>query len=206
MWWAEHWIADRSGPIGSERSLDSYGKWANTSNVPFRRFKGDTYEGGIITPFIVHWPARVEPGMITGYPGHVIDIMPTLLDATGTKYPERYNGRDILPPEGHSLLPLVLESDADMTEPELYWEHFGDKAVRLGDWKLVRGKEEDGWNLYDLSDDPTELNDLSGTYPDRVADMERKYQAWSDRVGALPDSVYNDLVLVRNADWFESGE
>lgn len=203
MWWATQWIADRSGPIGSEQSLDSYGKWANTSNVPFRRFKGDTYEGGIITPFILRWPEKVDPGMISDYPGHVIDIMPTLLEAAGTHYPERHDGKDILPAEGHSLLPLILSSDAEMPEPELYWEHFGDRAVRIGDWKLVKGKEEPEWNLYDLSTDPTELNDLSEIHPGRVADMEKKYNTWADRVGALPDSIYDDLVLVRNADWFE---
>jgi len=206
MWWATQWIADRSGPIGSEQSLDSYGKWANTSNVPFRKFKGDVYEGGIITPFICSWPDQLEPGMIKTYPGTVLDIMPTLVDAAGASYPESRNGKPLLPLEGHSLLPLMENPAAEMPVPELYWEHFGDRAVRIADWKLVRGKRESDWNLFDLSADPTELNDLSDQFPDKVLELREKYSTWAQRVGVIPDTVYKELVLVRNADWFEFGE
>lgn len=199
---ATQWIADRSGAIGTEQSFDAYGYWANTSNTPFRKFKSHTFEGGIITPFIFHWPAEIKPGLITGYPGHINDVMPTLLDITGTQYPVKYQGHELIPLEGTSLLPLLNGEELE-NDRTLFWEHLGNKAVRKGDWKMVFAKSNKKWYLYNLAEDNTEVNDLSEDYPEKVEELKHLYDDWAERVGALPDTLYKDLVLVRNADWFE---
>ncbi len=201
MWWATNWIADRSGEIGSEQSLQSYGKWANTSNTPFRLFKSHTLEGGIITPFIFSWPSKIKPAVVNDYPGHIIDIVPTVLASTHTLYPATYRNKSIIPLEGEDLLP-VLNGEKVSHDRILYWEHFGNKAVRKGDWKLVSDKEDNTWHLYDLGSDPSETQDLSGKYPEKEEELIRLYDHWAHRVGVVPDSVYKKLELARNADWF----
>jgi arylsulfatase len=130
---------------------------------------------------IVRWPGVVEPGAITSAQGHVVDFMPTLLELAGGKYPERAHGHRVPPPEGQSLIPswrgqLIAPRDAP-----LYWELYGNRAVRDGKWKLVWGASEQRWELYDLSSDRAETNDLSGKYPHRVATMAADWVAWRKR-------------------------
>ncbi|GAJ23170.1 unnamed protein product, partial [marine sediment metagenome] len=110
---------------GDESTYQSYGvAWANLSNTPFRLYKHWTHEGGISTPFIMHYPAQInDKGVLRHSPGQLTDIMATVLDITGTEYPENYNGNKILPCEGKSLVPLF---DSDERDKEmLFWEHEG---------------------------------------------------------------------------------
>jgi arylsulfatase len=170
---------------GGENTYQSYGiGWANLSNTPFRLYKHWVHEGGISTPLIAHWPDKIkDKGKLRHTPAQLTDIMATVLDITGATYPERYNGHDILPLEGQSLLPL-FEADRERAKP-LFWEHEGNAAVRTGKWKLVR-KYPGNWELYDLESDRTELNDLSAQYPERVADMAAMYGQWASRCGVIP--------------------
>ena len=200
IFWITDWIAERGGPIGSEASFQSYGKWANTSNAPFREFKSKVHEGGILTPFIISWPEKFNHGIIKDYPAHIMDIMPTLIEAAGAEYPEKYKGKRIGRHEGKSLLPVLL-GQHQYSERIFFWEHSGEKAVRSGDWKLIMEGEE--WKLYNLSEDRTELNDLSAQNPEIKHELEQKYLKWAEKVGVVPDSLYDDLILIRNADWFE---
>jgi arylsulfatase len=201
---ATSWCAERGGPIGSENSFDSYGpRWANVSNTPFRLFKSSTMEGGIITPLIAHWPKVIKQQHISHKPGHIIDIMPTLLDITNTQYPKKYKGRQILPLEGQSLLPIIQGREEQFkTDRSLYWEHQGNRAVREGKWKLVYLDKTGEWKLYDMQRDGTELNDLAGQHPGKVESMKESYFNWADRVGVVHNT--DSLILVRNADWFET--
>lgn len=97
-----------SGPIGSLTRWSSLKKdWANVANTPFRYYKNHSFQGGIATPFIVHWPCVVKPGSKTDFISHFIDIMPTLVDASGAEYPDEHDGKDIISMQGTSLL-LVL--------------------------------------------------------------------------------------------------
>ena len=169
---------------GAEDTYQSYGTaWANLSNTPFRLYKHWIHEGGISTPLIMHWPKGIaQRGEIRHTPGYLPDIMATVLDISGVPYPKSLGGRTILPLEGHSLQPAFL---ADLEQrPPMFWEHEGNSAARIGRWKLVR-QHGNAWELYDIVEDRTELNDLANQDPDRVADMTRQYEAWAFRCGVL---------------------
>ncbi|TFY97820.1 arylsulfatase [Ramlibacter rhizophilus] len=170
---------------GPEDTYQSYGQaWANLSNTPFRLYKHWIHEGGISTPLIMHWPNGIaQRGEIRHTPGYLPDIMATLCDVAGAAYPQQLDGRSILPLEGHSLRQAF---EADLGErPPMFWEHEGNAAVRVGQWKLVREYPKD-WELYDMQADRTETNNLAAQHPGRVADMARQYEAWAQRCGVLP--------------------
>ena len=169
---------------GPETTMAGIGQaWAGAANTPFRFWKAWSYHGGNATPMIVHWPAglRAEPGSLVRDPGHVIDLMPTFLDLAGAEYPTDYADRNIPPLEGKSLLPLI-RGEARAPHEVLFWQHDKGKAVRVGDWKLVRWGD-DPWELYDLSKDLTETTDLAEQYPEKVAELERQWQRKADAVG-----------------------
>ena len=181
---------------GPENVWQSYGwPWANLSDAPFRLFKHFTHEGGISTPFIVHWPAMIASGGgFARQTGHITDLMSTCLDAAGVAYPDAYEGHAILPTEGKSLLPVFAGKERE-TRP-LFWEHEGNRAVRLGKWKLVSLYPHD-WELYDTEADRTELNNLSARDPDRVKQMSALYAAWAARCGVVsPDKLPAALRII----------
>lgn len=183
----------RAGP--QETWLSYQAPWANASNTPFRLYKKWMHEGGIATPFIVRWPSAIrERGGITHQPGHVIDVMATVLDAAGTEYPREYAGREITPMEGKSLVP-ILHGRRREGHDALYWEHEGNRAMRDGRWKIV-SRHPGAWELYDLDADRTETRDLASTDPRRVAAMQAKYEAWMHRTGVLP---WDEYVRIRDA-------
>ena len=180
-----------TGETGTRNSFDAYEiPWANASNTPFRMFKHWVHEGGISTPFIACFPEKLKAGKIVSFPGHITDIMPTLLDFAGGKYPESYNGNRILPMEGISLV-SALEGKRLKRENPVFWEHEGNRAVREGDWKLVSAydyaaKKFKTWELYDLKNDRSELNDMTGEFPEKTEKMIEEYNKWADRVGVVP--------------------
>lgn len=181
---------------GPENTYQSYGKaWANLSNTPFRLYKHWAHEGGIATPFIVHWPAGIaEKGALRHTPAQLTDVMATVLELTGSSYPAAYKGNAILPLEGQSLVP-VIASDTFERKP-LYMEHEGNACVRAGKWKLVRNYPSD-WELFDMEADRTEMNDLAGVYPERVKEMSEQYEAWAARCKVVPRHKIVDI-LKRN--------
>lgn len=158
--------------------------WANAGNTPFREHKMWDHEGGISTPLIVRWPAGVAArGQFTREPGHVIDLQPTFLELAGAKYPEKLKDRALTPLPGQSLLPILQGKSPG--ERTLAWEHEGNRAVRVGDWKLVatfRGP----WELYDLRTDRAELKNLAAQQPARVQQLAAAWQVWADQVGVVP--------------------
>lgn len=181
---------------GSPQSYMSYHRpWANVSDTPFRRYKIWTHEGGIATPGIVHWPEGISnPGRLSRRLSHVIDVLPTCLDAAGVAYPSTYEGREILPAEGRSLLPTFRDEMNDSGEHErLFFTHTDNHAVREHRWKLVTADGRSTWELYDVVEDRTETTDLSDARPEVVARLAERHQAWSDRVGVLPWTRYREL-------------
>ncbi|MBD8065964.1 arylsulfatase [Devosia sp. PTR5] len=170
---------------GAEDTYQSYGQaWANLSNTPFRFYKHWTHEGGIATPLIIHWPNGIaEKGGIRHTPGQLPDLMATIVEATGSHYPDARNGQAIPACEGVSLVPSF--TDPDVTRKPLFWEHEGNAAVRHGRWKLVRNYPG-AWELYDMQTDRTELHDLAADQPDRVAELAALYDEWANRCGVIP--------------------
>jgi arylsulfatase A-like enzyme len=159
--------------------------WATLENTPFRRYKHFNHEGGIASPFIVHWPAGFSAqGEFRQQPGHLIDIMATCVDVGGAKYPTEFHGHSILPMEGRSLVPAF--ENKPIQRDALYWEHEGNAGVRIGDWKLVRAGRRGPWELYDMSKDRTEMHDLADKEPQRAKEMLTKWQAWADRAHVRP--------------------
>jgi arylsulfatase len=155
--------------------------WANASNAPFRLYKHWVHEGGIATPLVVQWPAVMQAPRIIHGAAHVIDLMATCLDVAGVAYPTSYEGRGITPLEGESLAPALREAGWQRDRP-LFWEHEGNRAVRDGRWKLVN-KYPGAWELYDMVEDRTELNDLSEVSGPRVKRMTHEYEGWAVRCG-----------------------
>ena len=192
------WV--RTGPQimpGPEDTYVAYGRgWANVSNTPFREFKHWTHEGGISTPLIVHWPQGIQPDApnaerpkIVQQPSHLIDVMATCVDLSGAKYPSQFNGQDVHPLEGLSLRPLIsgptpCAGDTFSTR-KIYWEHEGNRAVRHGNLKLV-AKENQAWELYDISKDRGEQNSLAAKQPEVVAAMSADWDVWAKRANVLP--------------------
>ena len=170
------------GPDDTYASYDV--QWANVSNAPFRRHKRWVHEGGISTPFIVHWPAGIDRPGLVHEPAQLIDITATCIDIAGAPYPNEHNGRAVTPQEGVSLRPLIT-GEGTVSERPMFWEHEGNRAVRLGRWKLVSeyGKP---WELYDMEVDRTELHDLSARDPNTVTYLSDLYRGWAERCGVLP--------------------
>ena len=169
-------------PGGPNSNLYLGMNWATLSSTPFRRFKHFTHEGGIAAPFIVSWPRRIPAdrlNRLVHQPAHVIDVLPTILHATGAAYPDRYKDQVIQPMEGVSLLPAFEGRELARPAP-LFWEHEGNRAVRSGNWKLVSTYPEQ-WELYDMSADRVERNDLAASHPDIVNKLAAAWDAWAKR-------------------------
>jgi arylsulfatase len=171
---------------GPQDVYQSYGPpWANASNTPFRRYKHFAHEGGIATPFIARWPAAIaDGGKIAHERGHVIDLMPTLLDLAGGAYPKTYHDHQITPMEGVNLASALTGRPHEPRAP-LFWEHEGNRAVHVGDMKLVaeHGKP---WELYDLAADRGETHDLAAAQAEKVVELSKLYEQWAKRVGVRP--------------------
>ncbi|TXT61979.1 MAG: Arylsulfatase [Promethearchaeota archaeon] len=170
---------------GGEETYQSYGAaWANLSNTPFRKFKKWTHEGGIATPLIIHWPNEIKlKGEIRHQQGQLTDIMATIVDITGIKYPDNFKGRIITPLEGDSLVPIF--ENRNNNKGMLFFEHEGNAAIRDGKWKLVRDYPGE-WELYDMEEDRTELNNLIKQHHETALKMEKAYEKWAKRCGVIP--------------------
>jgi arylsulfatase len=169
-------------PGGPNSNLYLGMNWAALNNTPFRRFKHFTHEGGISTPLIAHWPQgipRNRRNKLEHQSGHLVDLMATVVDVTGAKYPREFKGRAIQPMEGVSLRPAFAGRALKRTQP-IFWEHEGNRAIRAGKWKLV-SKHLDEWELYDIAADRVERNDLAAKHPDIVKKLAADWDAWAKR-------------------------
>ena len=173
---------------GAQNVLSGIGpQWAHTLNVPFRYYKARVYEGGINTPFIAHWPAgNLKKGAVYSAPGHVSDLMATCIDLAGATYPHEFKGHEITPTVGSSILPILQGIQETGTQNLYFWEHFGSNAIRKENWKLVKLDKYSQWELYNLSNDRTETNDLAERYPQKVKELEAAWQRLAKEYNALP--------------------
>ncbi|MEH0152870.1 arylsulfatase [Limibacter armeniacum] len=156
--------------------------WANVANTPFRYYKSKVFEGGIRTPMIMHWPKGItKQGGFEKQTGHVADLMATFVELAGTAYPTQLNGHNITPTVGTSLVPAI-KGTGEVQRNTLFWEHFGSKAIRQGDWKLVMLDKKSDWELYNLAEDQTEMHNLAAKHPEKVEELaalwEQQAQAY----------------------------
>ncbi len=186
------------GEIGTlERWTSLERDWANVGNTPYRFYKNYSYEGGICTPFIIYWPKFIasqesayKPGdMIHDYPGHLIDVMPTLAEVGGAPYPSEFNGQTIHPVAGESLMPVLRGQKTKRSKP-LYFQWARGRALRRDNWKIVSWQDRRGadapWELYDLATDKTETRNLAAEKPELLQEMVELYESWYARVSSSP--------------------
>lgn len=167
--------------MGQKGTFHSYGTgWANACNTPFRLYKHYNHEGGISSPFILHWPNGTHrKGEIDRQPAHLVDLAATILEIGEATYPRTWGENEILPLAGTNLTP-VLRGEPLPKRP-LFFEHEGNRAIRLGDWKLVWTNYLQTWELYDISKDRSELHDLAQANPEKVAELEGLWLDWAKR-------------------------
>lgn len=174
----------------------SYGKgWAQASNTPFKKYKVETYEGGIATPLIAHWPAgmKSQAGKWSNTPYSLIDIMPTMVEAAQAQYPKTYhNGNKIIPNEGISMLP-VFKTGKGKAHEYIYWEHEDNCAIRWGKWKAVKKLQDKTWELYDMDADRTEKHNLASRYPAIVKKLDAEWYRWANSHHVLPKGQVKEV-------------
>lgn len=174
-----------------EEDAVSYGGgWANLSNTPFYEYKVKSYEGGISSPFIAHWPQKIQKtsGKVYHSPASLIDIMPTILEAAGTRYPKFHpDGTKLYELEGLSLIPALVGLKK-INHKYLYWEHSGFSAIRKGDWKAYKKLSDKEWELYNLETDRSEQVNVAEKHPDLVKELNDKWYQWATTHQVLPNS------------------
>jgi len=165
--------------------------WANACNTPLSRYKSMTYEGGIATPLIIHWPKQLKHlgGNLIQTPSYLIDVMPSLIELAQTEYPSfSVNGDSLFRLQGKSLLPVIL-GKKDQLHDYMYWEHQNNAAIRKGNWKAIRPGTSQNWELYDLSVDRTEESNLATSNVEIVVELKEKWHTWAVQNQVLPKRV-----------------
>jgi arylsulfatase len=159
--------------------------WSSLANTPFRRHKTWVHEGGIATPLIVQWPKGIATrGDLRHSPGHIIDLVPTILEAAGGRRLEKGREQNIPPAPAKSLIPLFAR-DGTVTHDSLWWLHEGNRALRAGDWKIVAAGRDSPWELYDLRSDRSESHDLAKNQPAKVSELAAIWTRMLDEFTAL---------------------
>ena len=190
--WAEKYTDNSIENTGRQGSFTEYGPgWAQAAS-PFNMYKAFLYEGGISVPAFAVFPmGLVNGGGIKGQFVHTMDVAPTLLELAGTAHPGTvYKGRDVLPIKGKSMLTWLTGNTPSVHPPDHVhgWELGGRKAVRKGDWKLVYANKPWGsgaWELFDLSKDRAELNNLASSRPDKLKELLAAYEDYARDNGVV---------------------
>ena len=171
--------------------------WSSLANTPFRRHKTWVHEGGIATPLVVNWPRGIAArGELRRAPGHVVDLVPTILELAGAQPARTTDVASAPPVPGRSLVPLLAQ-DGSVARDSIWWLHEGNRALRVGDWKLVSAGKDGAWELYDLAHDRSESKNLAAELPEKVRELSERWEkqtqehsALALRTGPSPDSAW----------------
>ena len=175
----------RAAPGSSATHLCLGPGWSTVANTPFRRHKTWVHEGGIATPLIVAWPNGIPSrGELRRDPGHVIDIVPTIREIAGVAAKDTEDAPPAPARPGLSLVPSFAR-DGTFKHGELWWQHEGNRAIRVGDMKLVAAGAEGPWELYDLATDRTETHDLASGQPETVRALAQRWTRLRDEFAAI---------------------
>lgn len=186
------------------RWTDSTG-WAWMRNSPFQFYKQNQFEGGISTPAIVHWPAglKTKPGSIVHDPAHIIDVLPTLSEICTAPIPNKWPGRELNPVSGISLAPIFAGGNLEK-RPPIHFLFGPDRGLRIGDWKLVSFKSQP-WELYNMVNDRTELDNLASQEPERLKSMVKEWHRMATDVLQAPANqrkpVATEATPHTNREW-----
>jgi len=208
--WLKQYYSFDTDQIGLAGSFTWYGPgWASVSATPYRFHKHFMTRGGVLSPVIMSFPEKITPGTKTTALTTVLDIMPTFLDLAETEYPaHRYEQDLTLKPIGKSMTSLFGNHEGNIHEPDYVFalEIFDRRMVQKGDWKIVWANRPWGkgleWELYNLTADPLETKDVSTLYPDIMQDMLNEWQAYSQRVGLIPNEGF-ELVIGAGQSHYE---
>ncbi len=198
----------RIDELGGPRSYEHYPwGWAWAGNTPFKLWKRHTWLGGVRTPLIVRWPRRIgaaSAGAVRDQFCHAVDLLPTVLEATGVERLDVIDGVAQRELDGSSLLATFDDPDAPAPRTSQYFELLGSRAMYLDGWKattdhvgaqmsiereLVTGSHDfahDHWSLYRLTDDFAEVHDLSETEPEKLAELQHAWWVAAGRNQVLP--------------------
>ena len=200
---------------GTEDTFNHYSwGWTWAGDTPFRRWKRETYRGGVTDPCIVSWPQGITtPGTVRTQYVHAIDLMPTLLELIGMEPPSHLGGVAQSPIHGTSFAAILASADAPDRHRTQYFEMFGHRSIYHAGWKAVcpypgpslaeareRGRpfgtrlteeildelEANDWELYDLSEDPTECHDLARTHGDKLEELKTLWWSEAEKYSVLP--------------------
>jgi arylsulfatase len=161
---------DASAPPGSARSHLCLGPgWSSAANTPFRLHKSWVHEGGIASPLIAHWPNGIrDRGKLRHNPCHFVDLLPTMLELGGAA-PSQPDST--APPLAGRSLVKTFSKDGSVPHDFIYFNHAKNRAIRVGDWKLVAAGESSPWELHDLRADRSESKNLASAQPGKAAEM-----------------------------------
>ncbi|MEZ5141781.1 MAG: arylsulfatase [Acidimicrobiales bacterium] len=185
--------------IGGPQTTPHYPRgWAMLGNTPFRLYKINTHRGGHSVPFVVHWPAGIDESQRGGLRrqyAHITDVLPTILDIVGIERPDERNGTPLKPLNGISFRDTIADPDAPSRHTEQLYEQNGHRGYYRDGWEVVTlhdaltpfGDHE--WELFDLTADPTELDDLREQHPDKLAELAAAWEeaAWAGQVYPLDE-------------------
>jgi arylsulfatase len=200
----------RIDEIGGPRCHNNYPwGWTVAGNTPFRRWKREVHEGGVADPLIVHWPRGITRGNgLRRQYTHAIDVAATILDLARVEPPRVLNGIEQKPIEGTSFAAALREPDAPEHRERQYFEMFGCRALYDRGWKAVTfhpiqfdepGLDKVGWELYRVTDDPAECNDLAAEHPDHLTQLIDAWWEEAERYQVLPldNRPFSDFVMER---------
>ena len=180
--------------------------WARAGNTPLRMFKGYTSQGGVRAPAFFHYPRAMQTAVMNDSIVTVKDVMPTLLELAGIEHPGpgTFQGREVIAMEGRSVVPVLTGARASIREPGDFmgWELFGKQALRQDDWKILYVPsipsrdvrlpvlKPGQWQLYNLADDPAEMNDLAHTNPEKLQEMLALWEQYTQGINFIyPDTL-----------------
>ena len=205
--WADECCDNSYENIGNADSYVWLGpNWGQAGNTPLRMFKGYPSQGGVRAPAFFHYPRAMQAAAMNDSVITVKDIMPTLLELAGVEHPGAglFQGREVLAMQGRSVAPVLTGERESIRAPDDYmgWELFGKQAIRQGDWKIINIPsipsrdvrlpvlKPGQWQLYNLAEDPAEMNDMSDSNPEKLRELLALWERYTTENNFIyPDTL-----------------